>query len=64
MKTRIRKRQFPGDVSRQEKIALWDGKSTRVSPSAAKSWKRTLLAKERAVLKRLERREVEREGVK
>lgn len=52
MKPRLRTHQFPGDVSRQEKIALLEGRSTRVSASAMKNYKKVVRLKERAVLKR------------
>lgn len=51
--------QFPGDVPRREKIALLEGRSTRVSRSAMKNYKRVLRMKERAVLKRRALREME-----
>jgi hypothetical protein len=49
----------PGDVSKQEKAAMLEGRSTRVSRSAAKTFKKVVRAKERAVLKERARKEID-----
>jgi hypothetical protein len=51
MKPRIKMHQMPGDISKREKIAMLEGRSTIRTRKCSKSYKKKLRMKERAVLK-------------
>ncbi len=66
MKTRIKMRQMPGDVSKQEKTSMMEGTTHRyyktVSKSSGKKWKKEfVLSRERAVLKECTRKTIKEE---
>jgi hypothetical protein len=63
MKTRIKMRQMPGDVSKQMKASMMEGTTARhypaVNKQSGKKWKKELvLSRERAVLKERTRKEI------
>lgn len=63
MKTRIKMRQMPGDVSKQMKASMMEGTTARYYPSVTKQsgrkWKKeTVTSRERAVLKERIRRRI------
>jgi hypothetical protein len=55
MKTRIKTRQMPGDVSKQEKQAMLEGRHK--DKTRAKSFKKEILSRERAVEKERQMKE-------
>jgi len=61
MKTRIKMRQFPGDIAKKRKIALMEGTMDDADQWRAKSFKKGVLMRERAVLRERARREIRRQ---
>ncbi len=59
MKTRIKMHQQPGDISKQRKQAMLEGRDPR--RKVAKSFKRELLKRERTVLRERTRKEIARQ---
>ncbi len=59
MKTRIKTRQMPGDLSKKTKQAMLEGRHP--DKKRAKNFKKNILSRERAVQKERTRREMERE---
>lgn len=57
MKTRIKTHQMPGDVSKRTKQAMLEGRHP--DKKRAKTFKKVVLSRERAVLKRRARKETE-----
>lgn len=61
MKTRIKTRQMPGDVSKKVKQAMLEG--THPDKKRAKNFKKNyVLSRERAVLKERTKKEIENEA--
>ena len=62
MKPRLKMHQFPGDVSKQEKIAMMEKRSTRTTgkggKKVGKAFRKKVRMKERAVLKRRTQQEI------
>jgi len=60
VKTRIKTRQMPGDVSKKTKQAMLEGRHP--DKKRAKSFKKEILARERAVQKERTVKEIKRES--
>jgi hypothetical protein len=58
MKTRLKMRQFPGDVPKRFKIRMMEGTVDESELNRAKSFRRMVRMKERAVLRRRATKEV------
>ena len=58
MKPRIKTHQMPGDISKQEKIAMLGGRSKIRTRGQSKTYKKILRMRERAVLKEQNRKVV------
>jgi hypothetical protein len=59
MKTRIRTHSFPGDVSRDEKIAMWEKNHEGLPPKVLQRRRKLILSRERAIMKERLKKDLE-----